>query len=81
MKAYLESNQGPSQPLEERKQPFKDKVPDLYYGKLYMDYYHFYQQCEDHFKTSWVTGTNQTLFVASFFCGNISVQWMQFKHY
>ena len=41
MKAYLESNQGPSQPLEERKRPLKTKVPDVYYGKLHMDCYHF----------------------------------------
>ena len=43
MKAYLESNQGPCQPLAERKQPLKAKVLDVYYGKLHMDCYHFCQ--------------------------------------
>ena len=43
MKAYLDFNQGPSQTLAERKQPLKAKVPDVYYGKLHMDYYHFCQ--------------------------------------
>ena len=79
MKAYLESNQGPSQPPEERKRPLKAKVPDVYYGKLHMDCYHFCQQCKDHFEISWATGTNRTPFAASFLCGNISVRWTQFK--
>ena len=43
MKAYLESNQGPRQPLAERKQIFKAKVPVVYYGKLHMDCYYFCQ--------------------------------------
>ena len=42
MKAYLESNLVPSQPPEECKRPPKAKVPDVYYGKLHMDCYHFY---------------------------------------
>ena len=74
MKAYLEFNQGPSQPPEERERPFKAKVPDVYYGKLHMDCYHFCQQCEDYFETFWATGTNRTPFAASFLCGNISVR-------
>ena len=61
MKAYLESNQGPRQPPEERKQTFKPKVPKMYYGKLHIDCYHFCQQCENHFETAGVTGFNQTL--------------------
>ena len=79
IKAYLESNQGPSQSPKEHKQLFKAKVPDVYYGKLHMDCYHFYQQCEDHFETFRATGTNQTPFAASFLCGNISIRWMLFK--
>ena len=43
MKAYLESHLGPSQPLAEREHPLKAKVPDVYYGKLHMDCYHFCQ--------------------------------------
>ena len=79
MKAYLKSNQGPSQPPEECKQPFNTKVLDVYYGKLHIDCYHFCQQEEVHYETSWGTGTNQTSFVASFLYANISVQWIQFK--
>ena len=30
MKAYLESNKGPSRLSKERKQPFKAKMPDVY---------------------------------------------------
>lgn len=43
IKAYLESNQGFSRPPAEREQSFKAKVPDMYYQKLYIDYYHFCQ--------------------------------------
>ena len=74
MKAYLESNQGSNQPLKERKQPLKAKVPDTYYGKLHMDCYYFCQQCKDHFETSWAIGTNQNPFAAFFLRGNISVR-------
>ena len=73
MKAYLETNQGPRQP--ECKQNLKAKVPEVYYGKSYMDCYHFYQQCKDYFETVRATGFNRTLFAAFFLCGNISVHW------
>ena len=43
MKAYLETNQGPKQLLAEHEQSFKAKVSEVYYGKLYMDRYHFCQ--------------------------------------
>ena len=79
MKAYLETNQGPRQPPEERKQTLKAKVPEVYYGKSHMDCYHFCQQCKDHFETAGTNGFNRTPFVASFLCGNISVYWAQFK--
>ena len=79
MKTYLESNQRPSQPLEERERPLKAKVPDVYYDKSHMDCYHFCQQCEDYFEISWATRTNQTSFAAFFLHGNISVRWTQFK--
>ena len=74
MKAYLETNQGPRQPLAVRKQTFKTKVSEIYYDKLYMDCYYFCQQCEDHFESAGATGFNQTLFAAFFLCQNISVR-------
>ena len=81
MKAYLESNQRPSQLLAERKQTLKAKVLNVYYGKLYIDCYYFCHQCEDYFETFWATRTNRTPFATFFFRGNISVQWTQYKHY
>ena len=41
MKAYLELNQRFRQPLAEREQFFKAKVPDIYYKKWHIDCYHF----------------------------------------
>ena len=79
MRAYLESNQGPRQPLAERKQFLKAKVPEIYYGKSHMDCYQFCQQYEDHFDTVGATGNNQTLFAAFFLRENISVRWTQYK--
>ena len=79
MKAYLESNQGPRQPLVEYKQHFKAKIPEVYYCKSHMDCYHFCQQCKDYFKIVGATGTNRTPFTTSFLCGNISMHWAQFK--
>ena len=73
MRAYLKSNQGPRPPLAERKRFLKAKIPEVYYGKSHMDCYYFCQQCEDYFKTAGATGTNRTLFAASFLHGNISV--------
>ena len=80
MKAYLKSNQGPKQPLTEREWSLKAKVPEVYYGKLHMDCYHFCQQCKDYFETAEATRTNQTPFAAFFLHRNISVRWTQYKH-
>ena len=66
MKAYLETNQRPNQPPAECKRPLKSKVPDVYYGKLHMDCYHFCQQYKDYFETSWATRTNSIFFAAFF---------------
>ena len=81
MKAYLESNQGPSQPRKECKRLFKTKGPEVYYSKLYIDYYYFCQQCEDYFEICRAIGTNRFSFAAFFLCGNIIVRWMQLKRY
>ena len=43
MKVYLETNQRLKQPPAEGKQFFKAKVPNVYYGKLHIDCYYFYQ--------------------------------------
>ena len=80
LKAYLESNQGSRQSLAEREQIFKAKISEVYYGKLYMNCYHFCQQCKDYFKTSRATRANRTLFVASFLHKNISVHRAEFKY-
>ena len=79
MKAYLESNQGPKQPLSKRKQSFKAKVPEMYYDKSHMNCYYFYQQCKDYFETTRAIKANRTSFAAFFLCGSISVRWMQYK--
>ena len=73
IKAYLESNQGPSRSQVECKQSLKAKVPDVYYGKSHMDCYHFCQQCKNYFETVEAIGANRTLFTAFFLYGNISV--------
>ena len=74
MKAYLELNQRPRQPPAECKQPLKAKVPELYYGKLHIDCYHFCQQCKDYFESVGATGANRTPFTAFFLYESISVQ-------
>ena len=79
MRGYLESNQGSRQPLAERKQFLKAKISEVYYNNSHIDCYHFYEQYEDHFETAGATGTNRTLFATFFFCGNISMRWMQYK--
>ena len=43
MKAYIEFNRGPNQPSVEHKRPLKANILDVYYDKLYIDYYHFCQ--------------------------------------
>ena len=77
MKAYIETNQGSRQ--LEREHTLKAKVPEVYYGKLHMDYYHFGRQYKDYFETAGATGFNWTPFAASFLRGNISIRWAQFK--
>ena len=71
MKVYLETNQGPRQSPAERKQPFKAKVLEIYYGKLYMDCYHFCQNCKDYLETAEATKANRTLFTAFFSMGTL----------
>ena len=76
MKAFVESTQArdreQAKPWE---QPFKARSSETYSGKSYINCYHFYQQCEDYFKTSGATGMNYTLFAVLFFRGTISLKW------
>ena len=74
MKAYLESNQGPGQPLVECERLLKAKISKVYYSKSHIDCYHFCQQCQDHFETAGATRINRTSFTVFFFCGNLSVR-------
>ena len=74
IKAFLKSNQRPKQLSAERKQLLKARVLKLYYGKSYIDSYHFYQQNEDHFETAEASGGNRTPFAAFFLRDNINMR-------
>ena len=54
------------------KQPLKTKVPDIYFRKLYINCYYFFQQCEEHFETTGTIKLNRTLFAATFLYGKIN---------
>ena len=60
---------------EPQEQPLKAQTPETYWGKSHIEWYHFCQQCEDHFEISGATGMNCTLFAASFLRGSISIKW------
>ena len=80
IKAFVELTQAwDLEQAKPRKQPFKVKSLETYSRKSYIDFYHFCQQCEDHFETSGTTGMNHIPFAASFFCGIISLKWAQHK--
>ena len=76
IKAYLESNQRSSRSLAECKQSLEAKIPDVYYWKLHMDCYYFYQQYKDHFHTAKVNEAKRTPFTTFFLCRSIRVCWM-----
>lgn len=65
--------------LKSRKRPLKTKTPEIYFGRFYIDCYHFYQQYKDYFKTLGAIEMNCTPFAASFFCGNVSFGQAQHK--
>ena len=80
MKVFMETTQAQVQALAEPwEQPLKARTPETYWGKSHMEYYHFCQQCKDHFETSGTTGMNRTPFAASFLRGSISIRWAQHK--
>ena len=72
----LEQNHAPG-PCE---QPFKAWFSNLYYVNSHMDYYHFCQQCENHFETAGASGPNRILFAASFLRGSVVQRWHQHKN-
>ena len=49
-----------------REKLLKGRLPDVYYGKSYIEYYNFCQKCEDHFATAGAKGPNCISFATSF---------------
>ena len=75
MKVLMKMTQTQAQTLAKlRKQLLKAWTLEIYWGKSYMECYHFCQQCEDYFKTFGTTGMNHTPFKTSFFHGSISIR-------
>ena len=70
MKACLENqNQAlPPAPIQAEfwEQPLKAWFPDLYYRNSHLDYYCFYQYCENHFETAGANGPNYISFAVLF---------------
>ena len=80
IKVFMETTQAQAQALTEpQERPLKAKTPKTYSGKSHIDWYNFYQQCEDYFETSGATGMNCTPFAATFLRGAISLRWAQHK--
>ena len=63
-----------------RERPLKAKVPDIYFGKSHIDCYHFCQQCNGHFETAGITGSNRTSFATLFFFGKINSWWINIRN-
>ena len=80
MKVFMKMTQAQAQVLAEpQEQLLKAQTLEIYWGKSHMECYHFCQQCEDHFKTSGITGINCTPFAALFLRGSISIKWAEHK--
>ena len=80
MKVFMETTQAQAQALvEPRERPLKARTLETYWGKSYMECYHFCQQYENHFETLGATGINRTPFAASFLRGPISLRWAQHR--
>ena len=79
MEMFIETTQARDQ-SEPWERPLKARTPETYSRKSHIDCYHFYQQCEDYFKTSGATGMNHTPFAAIFLRGAINLKWAQHKH-
>ena len=46
--------------------PLNVQFPDIYWDKMHLKCYNFFQQCKDHFATTGPTGSNQVPFAAIF---------------
>ena len=79
LKIFLETKGQEPKAEVLRERPLKAKVPDVYFGKSYMDCYHFCQQCEDYFEIASATGLTRTPFAASFLRGKINFRWHQYR--
>ena len=79
MDSILQAQAFRLEPAGPREGQLEARPPDLYYGKSHMEFYHFCQQCEDHFATAGATGSNRTPFAASFLRDRISFRWHQHK--
>ena len=62
------------------KRPLKARLPDIYWGKTYLDCYNFFQKCEDHFATAGATDSNRVPFAAIFLKDTALFQWQQHQH-
>ena len=72
LKIFLETKSQEPKAEVPCEQPLKAKVPDVYFGKLHMDCYHFCHQCKDYFKIADTTRSNHTLFAILFLCEKIN---------
>ena len=61
---------------ELQKYSLKVRTMKMYWGKFYIEFYHFCQQCEDYFKTSRATRMNQIPFAISFLHDSINLRWV-----
>ena len=74
MNLFLQAQASCSEPGPQ-KSLLKARFSNLYYGKSYMECYHFCQQYEDYFATATATGLNKILIAAYFFYGRVSFRW------
>ena len=75
MKVFMKTTQAQAQALAELwERSVKARTPETYWSKFHIEYYHFYHQYEDYFKTSGATVMNCIQFAASFFRGSISLR-------
>lgn len=78
MQTYIDTVKNPVQTpislalVKSKKQSFKARFPELYFGKSYLDCYWFCQQCKDYFDTIRATGNNYTLIAAFFLWDGIN---------